>query len=60
MLDETKDVFVKYYAPWGGHCKALAPVWSQLADSVKDIDDLIITKFDHTANEVEGLEYGGQ
>jgi len=59
VMDETKDVLVKYYAPWCGHCKALAPVWDQLGDEFKDIDDLVIAKFDATANEVAGLEIRG-
>ena len=57
--DTSKDVLVKYYAPWCGHCKALAPIWDELAVGVKDIDDLVIAKFDATVNEVAGLEIRG-
>jgi len=57
--DSTKDVLVKYYAPWCGHCKKLAPIWDELAESVKDVSDLVIAKFDATVNEVAGLEIRG-
>merc|ERR1711957_85927 len=59
VKDAPKDVPVKYYAPWCGHCKTLAPIWDELAADVMDIDDLVIAKFDSTANEVAGLEIKG-
>jgi len=59
VLDNDNDVFVKYYAPWCGHCKKLAPIWEELANEFKDVQGLTIGKFDATANEVEGLEIRG-
>ena len=59
VKDPTKDVLVKYYAPWCGHCKKLAPIWDDLATHYKDSKDLVIGKFDATANEADGVEVRG-
>jgi len=59
VMDPTKDVLVKYYAPWCGHCKKLAPVWDELGAHFKDNADIVIAKFDATVNEADGVEVSG-
>jgi len=49
--DETKDVFVEFYAPWCGHCTKLAPIFDELGAKMQHNKDLVIAKVDATANE---------
>ena len=41
-----KGWMVKFYAPWCGHCKKLAPVWDQLAEESSAI--MNVAKMDCT------------
>ncbi len=59
VLASDDDVFIKFYAPWCGHCKSMAPAWEQLAEELKDVSGLVIADFDATANEAEGVDVQG-
>jgi len=44
-----RTVFVKYLAPWWGHCKTMKPDWDKLIDSFKDDPAALVADVDCTA-----------
>lgn len=47
ILDGTKHVLLEIYAPWCGHCKALAPTYEKVAEAFqRHKSQLVIAKLD--------------
>lgn len=50
QLANGRQVFVKAFAPWCGHCKAMKPAWDALMTDFQDSATLWVTECDCTAD----------
>lgn len=59
VVKSDKYVLLEAYAPWCGHCQKLEPIYKELAEKLVDFEDIVIAKFDATANEHPSLQVQG-
>ncbi|TFK75865.1 disulfide isomerase [Pluteus cervinus] len=53
VFDDSKDVFVEFYATWCGHCKRLKPIWDSVGDHFAPVKDRVtIAKMEATENDL--------
>ena len=45
-VTQGKVVFVKFFAPWCGHCKRMKPAWDALMEEYEDSEHLVVADVD--------------
>nr|XP_021331513.1 protein disulfide-isomerase-like protein of the testis isoform X1 [Danio rerio] len=51
-FNHNNNVIVLFYAPWNSECRALFPLWEELADHFSQTQDVVVAKIDITANDI--------
>eukprot|EP01006_Ploeotia_vitrea_P047018 TRINITY_DN67080_c6_g11_i2.p1 TRINITY_DN67080_c6_g11~~TRINITY_DN67080_c6_g11_i2.p1 ORF type:complete len:951 (-),score=276.40 TRINITY_DN67080_c6_g11_i2:310-3135(-) len=60
VVNDQNTVLVEFYAPWCGHCKQLAPIYEEVAEELKDKENIVIAKVDATKSRSLSSKYGVQ
>ena len=59
VLESEKEVLLKVYAPWCGHCKQIAPEFEAAASALSSNPNVVLADFDGTVNEVSEIDIQG-
>ncbi|XP_044047541.1 protein disulfide-isomerase [Siniperca chuatsi] len=51
-FNPNKTVFVLFYLPYSQESRALFPLWEELAEALKEREDVVIARIDASANDI--------
>jgi protein disulfide-isomerase-like protein len=58
VVDGSKNVFIKFFAPWCGHCKAMVPAYEETAEAFARESDVVIADVDADAHKELATRFG--
>merc|ERR1711865_862668 len=59
-MTSGKTVFIKFLAPWRGHCKSMKPAWDSLMEEFADSKTALVADVDCTVEEALCSTHGVQ
>ena len=59
VLDQTKHVFILFYAPWSKEATEFLRTWEIFAETAQFLPDIVIAKMNMEANEAPGVRIRG-
>ncbi|XP_054460673.1 protein disulfide-isomerase [Anoplopoma fimbria] len=58
-FNPNKTVFVLFYLPYSAESRDLFPLWEELAEALKEREDVVIARIDASANDINMSMQGG-
>ncbi|XP_051240469.1 protein disulfide-isomerase [Dicentrarchus labrax] len=52
VFNPNKTVFVLFYLPYSQESRALFPLWEELAEALKEREDVVVARIDASANDI--------